>query len=198
MWFLRRFFNLIIGIYIFYGVTMVMFHRQFLYSFSPDPVTPAGYRMVDVPVEGANPVPVLVYDGLQGAPIVLFFMGNVGSLEAHRSFLTLHQRANVNLVAMTYRGGGGVDGKPSEAQLKRDAVAVYQALPDIVPEGGARIVHGYSLGSGLAVHLAGLFDVDGVILSAPFDRVCNVMTLVSLVARLYVAGGSLGQLAGRT
>lgn len=158
---------------------MVMFHRQFLYPFSDTEMPVSGYRMVDVPVDGDTPVPTLVFDGYDDAPVVIFFMGNVGSLYAHRNFLTLHQMAKVNLVAMTYRGGGGVSGKPSEARLKRDAEAVYQAIPDIVPRAGARIVHGYSLGSGLALHLAGQFDVDAMILSAPYDRICNVMTRVS-------------------
>ncbi len=164
-----------------YGVTMVMFHREFLYPFRSDAFALPGYRQVAIPVVGDDPVTVQIYDGPRGAPVVLFLMGNLGSLQIHRSFLNQHRASGATIVAMTYRGGGGETGRASERVLKRDAEAVVNALPSLVPQAGARVVHGYSLGTGLAMHVAAKFELDGVVLSAPYDRICHVMTLASLL-----------------
>lgn len=64
-----------------------------------------------------------------------------------------------------YRGFAGNLGKPSEQGLYQDGLA---ALNFLRGTGLPVIIHGYSLGSGVAVHLAWKQGCAGLILEAPF------------------------------
>ncbi len=174
-------------IYLAYASLMVWLHPRFIYPFYPDRLSAQGFEEVAIPVQGAEPLPVQVARGPKGAPTVLYFMGNVGSLELFRAMLDHHRRAGRNVVAMPYRGGGGVPGHPSETILKRDALAVFDALPDLV-SGGATIVQGYSLGTGLAVYVAAERQVDGVILAAPYEKMCQLMTTAAYLPACFLPG----------
>jgi fermentation-respiration switch protein FrsA (DUF1100 family) len=76
---------------------------------------------------------------------------------------------------MPYRGGEGLGGRPSEPMLKADALRVFDDIADH-PYFRGRPIHlfGYSLGSGLAMHVASERMADSVVLLAPFDRLCAV------------------------
>jgi len=107
-------------------------------------------------------------------------MGNIGALGYFAPMLDHHDGQERQVVAMGYRGGGGLPGFPSEAALKADALAVFDALPDILGRSPDRVVaQGYSLGSGLAVHLAAHRPIAGVVLSAPYARLCDLMATAS-------------------
>lgn len=164
--------------YLIYALLMVIFHPRFLYPFQPDRFAGQGYEQVDIPVDGADSLPVQVVRGAPGAPVIVYFMGNVGALELFRPMLDHHKAAGRSVVAMSYRGAGGVPGRSSENSLKRDALAVFDALPDIAPKGPIHL-QGYSLGTGLAVHVAARREVAGVILSAPYLRLCRIMARAS-------------------
>jgi len=93
--------------------------------------------------------------------------------------LRIHRDADRPVVALEYPGGGGHPGAPSEALLKAQALAAYDWLD---ARGDAPIVvHGYSLGTGLAMHVAARRDVAGVLLDAPYVRMCELMTRQSAV-----------------
>ncbi|MDZ3823881.1 MAG: alpha/beta hydrolase [Pseudoxanthomonas sp.] len=69
---------------------------------------------------------------------------------------------------LAYRGYGASDGRPTEADLGADAVALYDHVRASRP--GARIrVVGRSLGSGVAAALASRRPVDRLVLVTPFD-----------------------------
>jgi pimeloyl-ACP methyl ester carboxylesterase len=70
----------------------------------------------------------------------------------------------VDLVMVDYRGSGRSGGGPPTLDaLRRDAVALYDAVaPEAV--GGAPVVHGLSLGSGLAAHVARMRPTAGLVL----------------------------------
>ena len=67
---------------------------------------------------------------------------------------------------MHYRGYGGSSGKPSEAALVADALALFDKVNT---EHQNITVVGRSLGSGVAVHLASLRPVARLILVTPYD-----------------------------
>ncbi len=165
-------------LYLFYAVAMIWVAPRFLYPFDQRGFDGQGYRLVEVAVAGADPLPVQVLDGPPGAPVVVYFMGNVGALELFRAMLDHHRDKGRSVVAMTYRGGGGTPGRPSEAVLKRDALAVVDALPGLVPPGPVYL-QGYSLGTGVAMHVAARRDVEGVLLAAPYDRLCDLLAAAS-------------------
>lgn len=72
---------------------------------------------------------------------------------------------------VNYRGYGSSTGRPTEAGLYNDALAVY----DTVAAGhGSIAVIGRSLGSGVATYLAANRPVSKLALIAPFDSLVNV------------------------
>ena len=109
-------------------------------------------------------------------PVILYFHGNGGALhyrvERFRKLIT----DGIGLVALEYRGFGGLGGSPSETGLIADAEAAYAfaaarySVKQLVP-------WGESLGSGVAVALAAEKPVGRVILEAPFTSAAAVAGL---------------------
>lgn len=156
-----------------YTAAMILLHPTFLYPFDQTPFDHPGYYATGVGHTG--PI-VYVHDAGQASPVILYFMGNVGAVQAFLPMLEAHRKEGRSVVAMAYRGGGSVPGKVSEYRLKADALAAHDALPMLLKEPPEIVVvQGYSLGTGLAVHVAANREVDGVILSAPYDKICRLM-----------------------
>jgi hypothetical protein len=60
--------------------------------------------------------------------------------------------------------------------FKEDALVIFDAIPELAPEAGPVHVLGYSLGSGIALHVAAHRPVASVLLEAPYARLCDLMT----------------------
>jgi fermentation-respiration switch protein FrsA (DUF1100 family) len=108
-----------------------------------------------------------------GRPVVVYFHGNGGSL-AHRvgRFRKLIDDGT-GLVALSYRGYGGSDGSPTEDGLIADGRAAYDFARSTYPDASI-VLWGESLGTGVAVPIAGEKDVAAVILEAPFTSAADV------------------------
>jgi pimeloyl-ACP methyl ester carboxylesterase len=110
----------------------------------------------------------------QGAPVVLFLHGQGADLNDGRfRYRRMHDKG-VGYLAIDYRGFGGSDGKPSEQGLYTDALTAYDLLiaKGITPE--QIIIHGHSLGSGVATWLATKRQAKALILEAPFTAAVDV------------------------
>ncbi|RKP52634.1 alpha/beta hydrolase [Trinickia fusca] len=70
-----------------------------------------------------------------------------------------------------YRGYGGNAGHPSEAGLYADGRA---ALAFVAARTSRIVLHGYSLGSGVAVQLATEYPISALALEAPFTCIADV------------------------
>ena len=108
-------------------------------------------------------------------PIIVMFHGNAGHI-AHRLFkLPKLIEAGYSVLLAEYRGYGGNPGKPSEEGLYKDARAYLDWL---INEEGIQeediILHGESLGTGVAVQMATEYNVGGVVLESAYDSVVNV------------------------
>ncbi|MBO0766638.1 MAG: alpha/beta hydrolase [Hyphomicrobiaceae bacterium] len=109
-----------------------------------------------------------------GQPSLLYFHGNGGSLSIRASRIARFMGEGWGVYMMTYRGYGGSTGSPSETANVADARLAYAAL---VREGvtpASIIAYGESLGSGIAVQLAAVVPVAGVILDAPYTSIVDV------------------------
>jgi hypothetical protein len=105
-----------------------------------------------------------------GPRALLYFGGNADDVTGHiEPFVAAFPEHSLYLV--NYRGYGGSSGRPSEAGLVGDALAVFDHLharrADIA-------VMGRSLGSGVAVQLAAVRPVSRLVLVTPFDSLVNV------------------------
>jgi pimeloyl-ACP methyl ester carboxylesterase len=98
---------------------------------------------------------------------ILGFGGNAWNAEAAALYLhDLYPQADI--VAFHYRGYRPSTGSPSTAALLSDATTIYDHLTATLKPG--RIVAvGFSIGSGVAAHLASRRPIAGAILVTPFD-----------------------------
>lgn len=104
---------------------------------------------------------------------IIYFGGNAEAIENNiSSFEAVFNDYSVYLVH--YRGYGKSEGKPSEAALFSDSIAIYD---QIKPQHQSVSLMGRSLGSGVAVYLASNREVENLILSTPFDSIAEVAQL---------------------
>ncbi len=126
----------------------------------------------------------------EGAPAaVLFLHGNAGNVTHRGRHIRAWRSAGVSVLVVDYRGYGRSEGRPSEAGLYEDALAGYKYLRGrgFPPE--RIIVHGESLGTVPATHVAAAEPVAGLILEAPFPSARAVAnTVLPLIGPLLVWG----------
>lgn len=160
-------------VYLAYVAALIWGHPSFIYPFGSDRFEAAGWT-----VEAVDGVSIATHDGA-GDVAVLYFMGNGGALTYFRASLDLHVAAGRPVMALQYPSGGGVAGVPSEQVLKEQALVAFDILA--ARHDGAIAVHGYSLGTGLALHVAANRNVDGVVLAAPYAKLCRLMAQAAYV-----------------
>ena len=106
-------------------------------------------------------------------PVLIFFQGNGGTIANRADRFRELAEDGIGLVAVSYRGYGGSSGSPSETGLNHDARAAYDEA--VKRFGADRIVlHGESLGTGVAVRLATEAKIKALILEAPFFSAAEV------------------------
>jgi len=96
---------------------------------------------------------------------VLYFGGNSFHLDQHAQHaLPLLAACGSNVAMFDYRGYGRSSGKPSIDTMQADALALFDALNARFP--GRVVVHGQSLGSFMAAHVAQARPVLGTVLES--------------------------------
>lgn len=102
---------------------------------------------------------------------VLYFGGNGYTVaQWAQPTAALYADQPVDVVVVDYRGYGASGGTASLAALYADALPVYDALRAGVDGTRPLIVHGHSLGSFVAGHLATQRRLDGLVLEATVGR----------------------------
>lgn len=124
--------------------------------------------MLTLAVEGAR---LQVSTRQQGAAeAVIYFGGNAedvsGSLPGLAAAFPAHA-----LYLQHYRGYGGSSGKPTQAALFADALALFDLVHARHPK---VIVVGRSLGSGVALHLASRRPAARLVLVTPYDSIAEL------------------------
>jgi len=105
-----------------------------------------------------------------GSRALLYFGGNAEDVAGNVDLFT-EAFPDRSLYLVNYRGYGGSGGRPTEAGLRADALAVF----DHVRRERAEIaVMGRSLGSGVAVQLASERPVERLVLVTAYDSLVNV------------------------
>lgn len=170
----------LVGAYLLYAIVMVWAHPRFIYPFGPDAFDAPGWQQQ---VVSDRQVAMASWQGTDDIAI-LFFMGNGGALTYFTPTLDVHENEGRTVAAMEYPGGGGIPGTPSEARLKADALEAYDWL--VAQHDGPIVVHGYSMGTGLAQYVAAERDVAAVILDAPYVKMCELMTRQSYLPACYM------------
>jgi len=138
-------------------------------------------------VPEAEPFSVVTPDGLSlgawflPAPshsaraTVIVFNGNAGNRSYRAPLARALADAGFHVCLSDYRGYGGNPGSPSEIGLLMDARAIHAAVaarPDV--DARRIILLGESLGTGVAVAIAGEAKPMAVVLRSPFTSVADV------------------------
>ena len=168
------------GLAVFIGLCSVLYLVQERMIFLRQPL-PDTARQAVRSLRGTSEIEVTAADGTrlhgwlrhtaEGTPpsgLVLYFGGNAE--EVSWQIHDAEALAPRSIAAFNYRGYGLSEGRPSETALAADALAIYDRLvarDDVDPH--RIVVHGRSLGSGVAVQLAASRRVRAVVLVSPFD-----------------------------
>jgi fermentation-respiration switch protein FrsA (DUF1100 family) len=108
-----------------------------------------------------------------GRPTLLFFNGNAAGLAGQRGRWRRIADEGVGVLAVGYRGYGGSTGHPTERGLHEDSLAAYQWLTARIPSADI-VIHGFSLGSGVAVRLAAEKPARALVLEAPYTAIADI------------------------
>lgn len=148
--------------------TSLLFPRALV---GPAPDLPAGTTRLELPRDGGDMLHGVRIAGRDPSrPVILGFGGNAWNAEAMALFL--HQIApEHDVVSFHYRGYAPSTGRPSAQTLMADAEAIHDL---IAPDAPGVIVVGFSIGSGVAAHLAAARDIARVVLVTPFDSLSAV------------------------
>ncbi|HHI71238.1 MAG TPA: hypothetical protein ENJ91_09555 [Rhodobacteraceae bacterium] len=133
-------------------------------------------RVVPFLADDGTELRVWVSDPAPGLPVIISFYGNFTSIGPSVRRLAPLIKLGYGLAVMEYRGSGATSGQASEENFASDARALYDQLDRIFEmdiQARNRVIHGYSLGSSIAVQLATSRDSSGLILEASFDRLCR-------------------------
>ncbi len=111
---------------------------------------------------------------------ILHFHGNGGNISHRLERVAIFRRLGLNVLLIDYRGYGRSDGKPSEEGTYRDARAAWRYLMENRGLAASAIVlHGESLGGGVATHLAAERAPRALIIESSFS------SMVALGAEVY-------------
>ncbi|MEO1281575.1 MAG: alpha/beta hydrolase [Pseudomonadota bacterium] len=108
-----------------------------------------------------------------GQPVFIFFHGNIGGLDRAKWRWKRVFERGAGVFAFSYRGYPGSTGRPSEDGLHEDAGAAYRWVREKHPADEI-VLHGLSLGSGVAAKLATEVDAQALILEAAYTAVSDV------------------------
>lgn len=102
--------------------------------------------------------------------------GKKGELERRTERWQKVRDHGAGILVFSYRGFPGSTGHPTEAGLNLDARATYDWLRKLHPAENI-VLHGFSLGTGVAVTLATEVPARALILEAPFTALSDVAAL---------------------
>jgi fermentation-respiration switch protein FrsA (DUF1100 family) len=127
---------------------------------------PARVEAWYAPAPGASPE--------HPAPAVIYCHGNAELIDTALDHIRGWRKRGYSVLAVEYRGYGRSGGSPSETSLTADAQRFYDTLaarPEIDPS--RIIVHGRSLGGGVATALAGSRPAAALVLESSFTSAAS-------------------------
>lgn len=132
-----------------------------------------GFRDVVVNTSDGERLVGLYRPADRGRPTILYFHGNSGTMPRLSRRLRILAAEGFGVLAPAYRGYGGSSGSPTEEGLAEDARATFDWLARTA-HGATVVVYGESLGSGVAVRLAGERSFAALVLDAPYTSLVDV------------------------
>ena len=108
-------------------------------------------------------------------PLAVFFHGNAELIDHQHAIIDLYHGLGIHVLLVEYRGYGHSDGTPSQDHIVTDSVAVLEGV--LKREGvdaDSLILHGRSIGGGLAAQVALQTDAAALIVESTFASVSGM------------------------
>lgn len=156
---------------------LAIFQRSFIYHPPRQPLDEAtlrarGYVALDRPATGPSALWFAAASHGAGR-VVVFLHGNAGEVAGSLDKVEPLRQQGHGILLVEYPGFAGVAGAPTEASIVAMGSAGLDALAQRGVAGGALVLWGESLGTGVAVALAAERRVGAIILEAPFTAVAD-------------------------
>ena len=161
----------VVGAYL--GVCALLWAFQEKLIFHPKPVRGTPPNPPAEPIDIHRPDAVLrgwVVNAESDGPLVVYFGGNAEEVSWN---IPNWAARKATTILMNYRGFGNSTGRPGEATLRGDAIAVTEWARTQYPD-RPLVLFGQSLGSGIAVLTASVVKPDALILISPYRSVENI------------------------
>jgi fermentation-respiration switch protein FrsA (DUF1100 family) len=174
---------LAVGVYLLPGVLLYFMQEASLF---PAPRLPRAALDAVAKQVGATPLSLTAADGVQlyawhrsagerPPGVVLFFHGNAEAVMDRQDLHQLVLHHGWDVVVPAYRGYPGSEGRPSEAGLRLDALAAWDWVTGTLGVPPERVVvHGKSLGGGVAAMLVEEVTPAALVLESTFTSVADV------------------------
>lgn len=133
------------------------FHKPEVIEIATDEGTTRGWYLPAPPE-----VPPEAGRGGGPRPLVVFFHGNAELIDHQSDIIELYHAMGVSVLLPEYRGYGHSDGSPSEKHIVADSLAMIERVagrPEVDEE--RIILHGRSIGGGLAAQVADRMQSEG-------------------------------------
>jgi fermentation-respiration switch protein FrsA (DUF1100 family) len=140
-----------------------------------DGTPPMGVERVEVVLgDGSRVEGWFAAGGEKAGPAVLYFHGNAELIDDRVGLLREYQRRGWGVLLAEYPGYGRSEGRPSERTLTESGVAFFDLLAAREDVDATRIVlHGTSLGGGVAAQVGARREAAGLILETTFTSVAS-------------------------
>ncbi len=136
---------------------------------------PANSKEIFIEINDAVKLNALLYETLGNDKLILYFQGNAKNLQ---NWLDTHSMAldwGYNVLVYDYRGFGKSDGHPNgQEQMYDDAEKVYDYAISLGYKPENIVLYGYSMGTGLAAHIATIKQAKDLILESPYSSLAEM------------------------
>lgn len=176
----RRMLTSFLGIYLCILIFAWFFSDRLIFQPQPPSYREGGdyYRIAVSPSEKIG---ILSLPNPSAPWTILHCHGNAEDIGDLHEFLTEYHDEGFQVYAFDYRGYGISDGQPGTEKACADGEA---ALHHLVNDKGIPlnriIIHGRSVGTGIAAHLAAKYKVGGLILESAFITAFRVRTVIPM------------------
>lgn len=161
-----------VGVYLVYGGLVFFFQAKLIFPadmagpVSKGPIQPDAVVIEIATDEGTTrgwylPAPG-IGNGDGPMPLVVFFHGNAELIDHQQGVVQMYHDLGISVLLPEYRGYGHSDGSPSEKHIVADSLAMIDAVGvQAEVDRGQLILHGRSIGGGLAARVADRMQADG-------------------------------------
>ena len=166
-------------------ITIGLYFFQEKMIFYPQPITASNAAEIKRAYPGIEEITIKAEDnielkgwfvkpaGTDKTPLIIYFGGNAE--EASNLIHKSQEFTGCSLAIMNYRGYGLSEGTPSEKNLFKDAIIIYDYFSKREGIDSDNIIlMGRSLGTGVAIYLATQRQAKKIILVSPYDSIVNI------------------------